>query len=456
MMDLQTATREELIQLIIVQNDVIAQLRAQIVVFEERLAAPEGRVASHEGKPAEKAPPKWVKTNRPKGEKRPRKKRSRGYGRRRSQATRQVRHAVETCSNCGQKLMGGSVKRRREVLHIALQPLEVIEHVFVERRCPVCNTRETPSADVLRGEVLGRHRVSLQTMAMIATMREEGRLPIGEIQWMLQAFYGLELSQGELVSILQAVADHGRGQVAELRKQLRKSPVVHGDETSWRENGQNGWFWSFSTSQISYFEHRLSRSGQIVEDVMGRSPNTTMTCDFYGAYNRHHGPHQRCWAHLLRDVHDLKAHYPEDEEVQAWVMAVHALYVEACQFRDRHREEEEWGERYKAACRFKSELLALCEPFLEKETPQRVLCQRCHKFIGQLFRFVVDLRVPSTNNAAERAIRPIAVSRKISGGTRSARGSETKSILASLFGTWRLQGLNPFMACSRLLASPQI
>jgi hypothetical protein len=334
--------------------------------------------------------------------------------------------------------------------------MEVIEHVFIERRCPMCNKRETPKAEVLRGEVLGRHRVSLQTMAMIATMREEGRLPIGEIQWMLQAFYGLELSQGELVEILHAVADHGRGQVAEMRKQLRSSRVVHADETGWRENGQNGWFWSFSTSRISYFEHRLSRSGQIVEDVMGRSPNTTVTCDFYGAYNRHRGRHQRCWAHLLRDVHDLKARYPDNEEVQAWGQAIHALYLDACAFRERHREEGQWGERYRAARRFQTALLALCAPFLDQDVPQRVLCQRCHRFIRQLFHFVVDLRVPPDNNAAERALRPIAVSRKISGGTRSARGSDTKSILASLFGTWRLQGLNPFVACSKLLASPQV
>jgi len=43
------------------------------------------------------------------------------------------------------------------------------------------------------------------------------------------------------------------------------------------------------------------------------------------------------------------------------------------------------------------------------------------------------------------------VSRKISGGTRSKKGSETKSILASLFGTWRLQNLNPFEQTRNLL-----
>jgi len=450
-MKLGTASREELIRVIVEQAEEIARLHAENTRLKERLAVLEDDSTKKSGG----SPPTWVKPNRPKLEKKTRKKRKRGYGRARSKATRQVRHAVEQCTQCGCRLGGGWVKRTREVLHIPLVPLEVIEHVFIERRCPVCNKRQTPGAEVLRGEVVGRHRVSLQTMAMIATLREEGRLPLGIIQWLLQAFYGLELSLGEIVDILQAVADHGRESVREMREQLRDSPVVHGDETSWRENGKNGYFWSFSTPQISYFEYRFSRSGQIVEDVMGKANNTTMVSDFYGAYNRHQGPHQRCWAHLLRAIHDLKEDYPDDEEVQAWGQAVHSLYLEACACRERHRDPE-WREPVYPPRHFREKLLDLCEPFLEKDVPQRVLCQRCQRFIHQLFHFVVDPRIPPDNNAAERAIRPLAVSRKISGGTRSPRGSEIKGILASLFCTWRLQGLNPLTACIKLLATPQI
>jgi transposase len=67
--------------------------------------------------------------------------------------------------------------------------------------------------------------------------------------------------------------------------------------------------------------------------------------------------------------------------------------------------------------------------------------------------FVADARVPSDNNAAERSVRQLVVSRKISGGTRSERGSETKSILASLFGTWNLQRLDFYQSCLSLLAA---
>ncbi len=63
---------------------------------------------------------------------------------------------------------------------------------------------------------------------------------------------------------------------------------------------------------------------------------------------------------------------------------------------------------------------------------------------------------PQRNNAAERSLRHLVVSRKISGGTRSHQGTDTKMTLASIFGAWRAQGLNPLTACQQLLTSPQL
>ena len=55
--------------------------------------------------------------------------------------------------------------------------------------------------------------------------------------------------------------------------------------------------------------------------------------------------------------------------------------------------------------------------------------------------------VPSDNNPAERSLRHVVISRKVSGGTRSERGTESKMTLASVFGTWRARSLNPLAAC---------
>jgi transposase len=63
--------------------------------------------------------------------------------------------------------------------------------------------------------------------------------------------------------------------------------------------------------------------------------------------------------------------------------------------------------------------------------------------------------VPADNNLAERSLRHLVTARKISGGTRSQTGTATKMTLATVFGTWRAQGLNPFLQCRQLLTSPQ-
>ncbi len=79
------------------------------------------------------------------------------------------------------------------------------------------------------------------------------------------------------------------------------------------------------------------------------------------------------------------------------------------------------------------------------------LAGRAIRFISEMFTFVRVDRVNSDNNMAERAIRKTVIKRKISYGSRSAKGSETNSSLGSLFGTWHLQNLNPFEQMKLLL-----
>jgi transposase len=74
-------------------------------------------------------------------------------------------------------------------------------------------------------------------------------------------------------------------------------------------------------------------------------------------------------------------------------------------------------------------------------------------FLPELFVFVAVSGVPAHNNLAERSVRPLVIARKISGGTRSPKGSETRMGLASLFGTCTAQALNPFHQCLVLLTS---
>ncbi|MEN6519587.1 MAG: transposase [Armatimonadota bacterium] len=97
--------------------------------------------------------------------------------------------------------------------------------------------------------------------------------------------------------------------------------------------------------------------------------------------------------------------------------------------------------------------MTLADPYLGKKKPQSTLAGRIEKHLAELFVFVEEPNVPSDNNAAERSVRPSVIARKISGGTRSEKGSKTRMVLMSIFGTWKLRGLDTFTECHKLLSS---
>ena len=428
---------------------VLAQ-QARIAVLEGQVATLAARVDDLGGAPPAPPPvpplPPFVKPARSaKAGKAARKRRAQGFGRRRMVPTRTVAHALESCPDCGAALCGGAVVRRRQVLHVPPAPVEVIEHVALRRVCPGCGRAHTPPLD-LGAAVLDHQRVSIATMAYIATLRALGRLPLRTIQWLLDALHGLRLSVGGLVGILRAVADRAAPALEELRARVRGSPVVNADETGWREDGANGYVWFFGTPTLRYFRRESSRGGAVVAEALGDAFAGALVSDCYAAYNTYIGPHQRCWAHLLRDVHDLRLAHPGDADVAAWADALHALYREA---KRQAALDRPAGERLAAWDTLERQLAALCRPFWAADcaAPQATLCRRVDLFLDELLTFVADPTVPPDNNLAERSLRPLVIARKISGGSRSAAGSATTMALASLFATWQAQGRDPLTAC---------
>ena len=291
----------------------------------------------------------------------------------------------------------------------------------------------------------------MNVVSLIAALREEARLPCRTIQWYLDTVHGLHLSLGAIVDATRKVAGQAQRELAGILERIRGSPVVHADETGWQEDGHNGYVWTFSTPDLRYFLRR-NRGKAVVDEVLGDEFAGVLVSDFYAAYHHYDGPKQRCWAHLLRDIHDLRVLYPDDHRLSQWADAIHQLYCQAKAFT--HPAEQQ---RRAAQLVLERRLLALCRPFLDDPSAaQAKLCRRMENHIKELFVFVAHPEVPPDNNAAERSLRPVVISRKVSGGTRSERGTETKMTLASIFGTWRAQGLNPLSACQQLLASPQL
>lgn len=451
--ELQYAERAELLR-------IIAEQRQQLTAQAERIAALQAQVQTLVTRVAEleqRDPPAWVKPNRPtRSEPRPpRKRRGTAFVRRREEPTTVIEHAAECCPDCGTALTGGWVRWRRQVIDLPVMSATVTEHVVLARHCPHCRQMVTPDLD-LSAEVLDQQRVSLRLMAFIALLREQLRLPLRLLQGYLEAVHQLHLSQGELVAVLRAVSTRATTAVEAIRDAIRASPVVQMDETGWRQDGQNGYLWSASTPRLRYFVFG-NRSKGMVDTVLGEAFAGSLVTDFYAAYDHYPGPHQRCWSHLLRDIHELRRKHPAAVELARWARFVHRLYQSAV------REPgpaagvslaaQEAGRRQRQRA-YEEALARRCRPYVGQPVPQRVLCERIVKYLPELFTFLADPRVPADNNAAERSIRPVVVRRKISGGTRSAAGTLCRTALWTLTDTWNLQGKSLLTAWTDLLRNP--
>lgn len=211
-----------------------------------------------------------------------------------------------------------------------------------------------------------------------------------------------------------------------------------------RDAGRNGYVWTCSTPEQRLFQYG-SRAKAMLATILGEAFAGVLVSDFYGAYTSHEGLHQYCWAHLVRDIHDLTMQHPDDPAVQGWAVTMEALFARARAGATGSREAR-WAVRTEVQTAAK----LVRAPGSAHDVPHRKLRVRILKHRESLFVFVTDPVVPPTNNAAERSLRPLVVARKISGGTRSATGTTTKLTLASLFGTWRAQGINPYLACRDL------
>lgn len=457
MSGLDELTREELKALVLklhetvqVQQNEIAELNATVARQSQRITELEEEIARLRGgrPPVELC----IKPSVPKKEKGPRKKRKHSFARHRLPATQVIYHAVDECPDCRRKLSGGNVKWSHQVIELPKVAVEVTDHLFVERYCGVCKKRHVPDpAVVLADVVVGKKNVCIGLMSVIAHLKTVCRVPVGQIKKLVYALWGLKISAGQISEILHDVAELGESVYDDLLRQVRGSPVVAADETGWREDGSNGYIWSFSSPDVRYYTYRQSRGKVVAKEVLGAEFCGALTCDFYGAYNFYEGPKQRCWVHLGRDLKALVEKNLDMPEVEAWVDKVMEVYHRA---KESVKGEYTELERSRQRVGFERELLCLAKPYLKvKSAPQRVLAERMTSFIGELLVFVSNPEVPSENNAAERAIRPAVVARKISGGTRSARGSKTSSILRTLFETWSLQGRNTIDACREMITN---
>jgi len=332
----------------------------------------------------------------------------------------------EVCPICG-GLLEDKGDDSRSVLDI--HPVKAERVVYLQKKnwCRVCGR-------TFRGEIPGvlpRNLYSNQLMATATTMHYVHGIPLGRV------CEQLGVGDGSLVEIFHRMARLFSGVVPKLIEQYRQAPVKHADETGWRTDGKNGYAWLFGTLKISLFLFKKTRSSSVPRAIFGteRLPGT-LVVDRYNGYNKMPCDIQYCYSHLLREVEDLDKEFADQAEIKAFVSTVAPLLALAMGLRGQPISDAQFLLK---ASELKAQIKAAMEAPAQHMGIRRIQ-DIFTEHEGRLYHWADNRQVPADNNLAERDLRPTVIARKVSFGSQSDAGANTRSILMTVVHTLRKRG----------------
>jgi transposase len=338
--------------------------------------------------------------------------------------------APEVCPECGSKLSSKGFKKRT-VIEVVPVRKEIITYELEQCDCPRCHRTFSARAPGVFPKGLFGNRL----LAHVALEHYVHGITLGRLSRQLG------IQRGSLLGAMHQLGRRLLPIMDKLVQQYRHAPVKHADETGWRNDGQNGYAWLFCTALISVFRFRQSRSAQIALEVFGQKLlRGTLVVDRYRGYHKVLCPMQYCYAHLLREVKDLAKEFESQSEVQGFVQKLATLLAQAMKLRTQ-------GLTLKAFLRqarqIKAQIIQTTQAPAQHPGIQKIQ-NIFRENAKRLYRWARHPSIPAENNRAERELRPLVIARKISFGSQSKKGLQTREVLMSVLHTLSKQAKDPF------------
>jgi hypothetical protein len=342
------------------------------------------------------------------------------------------------CPKCRCQLL--KVKKRRRIVE-DIVPSEPVAECYntEEGYCPKCGkVVETRAAEQPPAADIPGPQVGINTLATAAVLRVVYRLPYELITQLLADLSGLKLSNGTIARQMQRMSRRLEQMTELFGIRLKLSDSVHMDETGWRVNGRNQWLWTLMNDHYTLFHVDKSRGSGVVKKLLGEVYGGTLHTDFYSAYGKIDCKKQKCLVHLLRELRETAQ--KSSEFAQGPLCRRLKRLIKEMLVLKKHKGKLS-GEAYEQrGRRLEERLRELAGPDYGDEHSRR-LAKRLRKHEAELTLFLWDEQVTADNNAAERALRPAVILRKITGGSRSDRGAKATAILMSIARTIRQREL---------------
>jgi len=202
-------------------------------------------------------------------------------------------HCLTLCPKCDTPV-GQSIRRHtRLVEDIPSVTPVVTEHTIHGYWCSHCKAIVTPKVTA----ALPRSNLGLHFVVYTAWLHYFIGVSVANCVKIAAISSGFTVSPGGLTLAWKNLGAVLEAEYDAIGEKVRKSAVLHADETGWRINGVTFWLWAFATRQYCYYLIDRRRGAAVVKQVLGTLFRGILICDFLGAYNAIQTlAKQRCYA----------------------------------------------------------------------------------------------------------------------------------------------------------------
>jgi transposase len=337
------------------------------------------------------------------------------------------------CPACGGTLskLGEDVA---EILEYVPAQFKVIRQVRPKLACTACDTivqAPAPSRPIERG------LAGPGLLAHVLVSKYADHQPLYR-QAEIYERVGLELDRSTLADWVGASSRLLAPLVEALRRYVLATPKLHADDTPVPVLAPAVWF-AYSPNRQG--EHPQ----QHLKDFRG-----TLQADAYAGFNALYEDPQRgmaeaaCWAHFRRKFYDLQQAHASPIAAEA-IERIGALYAIESEIRGRPPDERRAIRQTRARPLLDS-VYEWLQSTRAKLSPKSAVAGAINYGLGRwpaFVRYCDDGALEIDNNAAERALRAVALGRKNYLFCGSDSGGERAAAIYSLIGTAKLNGLDP-------------
>jgi transposase len=462
--DQQPPSYEDLAALVVELKLLVSAQAATIAAQAERIAELERQVAAdshNSSKPPssdglrKKPAPKSLRKS---GGRRPGRSKGDPGGRLEQVADPDVitDHRPAARDGCGADLAGAvsAGYRARQVFDLPEIHPKVTEHRLHQAVCGCGHAtlatapQEAPAAAVYGPGV----------RAAICYLSACQHLPAKRLAEAMDALFGLPLSTGTVISVLER-AHAGLAPFEEqVKDHLAAAVVAHADETGVRVAGTLHWLHVMCTHLVTFYGIH-ARRGREAMDAFAILPafTGTLVTDALASYTVYGDAQALCGAHVLRELIAVTEDARRDA---SWAKAMTDVLLEAkdaiadavaagqsalapatlAGFQDRYRQA--------ALCGIAASPYSGTGP----KPKARALAERLRDRSAEYQRYMTDFTVPFDNNQSERDLRMVKAQQKISGSWRTLTGARRFARIRSYISTVRKHGVNPLTALRDLFA----